>query len=533
MGLQVAALFRLIRAGFVLAREGVPRLLDNEMVPSPARSALHLARLFERRRTEAADDATLLSDALHRLGPSWIKLGQFLATRPDVVGAVIAQDLEALQDRLPPFAMADAEKRIANALGAPVADLFVDFDKPIAAASIAQVHKAAAEDEDPDDGAVERKTVAVKVLRPAIRERFAADLESFYLAARLVEKFHAPSRRLRPIAVVDTLAASVALEMDLRLEAAAITEIAENMDGDEGFRVPGVDWARTARDVLTIEWVDGIKLTDVEAIAEAGHDLKGLAATLVQSFLRHAVRDGFFHADMHPGNLFVDENGDIVAVDLGITGRLGPKERRYLAEILFGFIRRDYMRVAAVHFEAGYVPAYQDVAVFAQAIRAIGEPLQGRIAKDVSMARLLMQLFEVTELFDMRTQPQLLLLQKTMVVVEGVARTLDPEFNMWATAEPVVADWIGTHLGPGGRIADAAEGVTAVGRLVGEMPELLARAERLTHGFAEMAREGLRLDETTVRNIAREEARQGRSNRLAIWIGAVSLAVIAFTAVFG
>ena len=522
MSLSIAAFFRLLRAGLVLAREGVPRLIDSDMMPSPARGLLRVARILERRRaTGRPEAANPLAEALQRLGPSWIKLGQFLATRPDVVGMAIASDLEALQDRLPPFPTTQAMARIEAALGRPIDDAFATLDEPIAAASIAQVHRGVLPAEEGGG------PVAVKVLRPRIRERFAADLESFYLAARLIEKFHAPSRRLRPVAVVDTLARSVMFEMDLRLEAAALSEMAENIAEDEGFRVPEVDWERTARDVLTVAWVDGIKLSDVAAIAAAGHDLKRLAERLIQSFLRHAVRDGFFHADMHPGNLFVDAEGDIVAVDFGITGRLGPKERLYLAEILFGFIRRDYMRVAAVHFEAGYVPDHQDVAGFAQALRAIGEPLQGRTARDVSMARLLTQLFEVTELFDMETQPQLLLLQKTMVVVEGVARTLDPDLNMWQIAEPVIGEWIGARLGPGGRIADAAQGVTAVGRLIGEVPELIDRAERLTRGFAEMAREGLRLDEETVRNIAREEARQGRVSRVAVWIAALSLLMLA------
>ncbi|MEZ5839794.1 MAG: 2-polyprenylphenol 6-hydroxylase [Hyphomicrobiales bacterium] len=520
MGIPVSAFIRLIRAGYVLAREGVPRLVDEEMVPPSGRVLLRLARLLEKPRGEDSN-AARLSDALNRLGPSYIKLGQFLATRRDVVGEVVARDLETLQDRLPPFGMSEARTRVETALGGPVETLYSSFSEPLAAASIAQVHRASIATEDgPQD-------VAVKVLRPGVHHRFGRDLKSFYLAARLFERLSPASRRLRPVAVVDTLARSVNLEMDLRLEAAALSEMAENTANDPGFRVPGVVWERTARNVLTLEWIDGTKLTDIAAIAADGHDLVDLGRTLIQSFLRHAVRDGFFHADMHPGNLFLDRDGKIVAVDFGIMGRLGPKERRYLAEILYGFIKRDYFRVAAVHFEAGYVPDYQDVAVFAQAIRAIGEPLQGRTAKDVSMARLLTQLFEVTELFDMHTQPQLLLLQKTMVVVEGVARTLDPDLNMWTTAEPVVREWIEGHFGPGGRLQEAAEGVSAVGRLVTEVPDLIARAERLSSGFAEMAREGLRLDLETVRAIAREEARRGRGTRLAIWIGAISLAVIA------
>ena len=296
------------------------------------------------------------------------------------------------------------------------------------------------------------KQVAVKVLRPGIEQRFQKDLDSYVFAARMIERFHPPSRRLRPIAVVDTLAKSVAIEMDLRMEAAAISEIAENTKNDEGFRVPTVDWTRSARRVLTLEWIDGIPIADRDALAAAGHDVKALGAQLMQTFLRHAMRDGFFHADMHPGNLFIDEQGRIVAVDFGIMGRLGMKERRFLAEILYGFLNRNYTRVAEVHFEAGYVPRKHSVAQFAQALRAIGEPIMDRPASEISMAQLLGQLLQYTEVFDMQTRPELLLLQKTMVVVEGVGRSLDPELNMWVVSEPVVKEWMEQVLGPGAQI---------------------------------------------------------------------------------
>src|SRR6185295_13621968 len=270
--------------------------------------------------------------------------------------------------------------------------------------------------------------------------------------------------------------------------------MAELTAGDQGLRIPAVAWDETARDVLTLDWVDGIKLSDTEALRAAGHDLKAIARRLMQAFLRQALRDGFFHADMHQGNFFVDAGGDIVAIDFGIMGRLGKSERRFLAEILYGFIRRDYRRIAEVHFEAGYVPDRHTVEDFAQALRAIGEPIHGQKASDISMAKLLALLFEVTEIFDMQTRPELLLLQKTMVVVEGVARTLDPDFDMWAAAEPVVADWVERYLGPVGQIELAAEGVNAIGRLVSELPRLADRAERLSVEFDRMGEKGIRLD---------------------------------------
>ena len=298
------------------------------------------------------------------------------------------------------------------------------------------------------------RPVAVKVLRAGTERRFARDLADMFFAARLAESLTPEFRRLRLVQVVETLARSVRMEMDFRLEAAAASEFAENSSNDPEVRAPAIDWDRTTREVMTMEWIDGVPLADPQRLTDLGFDPPALARTLIQTFLRTALRDGFFHADMHQGNFFVDEEGRIVAVDFGIMGRLGRKERRFLAEILFGFIRRDYLRVAEVHFEAGYVPHTYRVEDFAQAIRAIGEPIHSRTADQISMAKLLTLLFEITALFDMPTRVELVMLQKTMVVVEGVARKLDPQLNMWSTAEPVVGAWIAENLGPLGRIDD-------------------------------------------------------------------------------
>ncbi|ODN71301.1 2-polyprenylphenol 6-hydroxylase [Methylobrevis pamukkalensis] len=515
---SVGDVLRLARAGYVLAREGVLTAIPfPEPMPVGLKAALYGARLIQRRSASGADGAARLTVALNRLGPSYVKLGQFLATRPDLVGASFARDLTALQDALPPFGEAVARTEIAAAYGRPVDAVFASFSPPLAAASIAQVHRAEVIDETG-----ERRPVAVKVLRPGVDVRFRADLSAFYRVARLMERVHAPSRRLRPVAIVDTLARSVLLEMDFRLEAAALSEMAENVAADEGFRVPAVDWRLTSRGVLVLEWIDGHKLSDLAGIAAAGHDGVALARNLLQSFLRHALRDGFFHADMHQGNLFVEADGTIVAVDFGIMGRLGPKERRFLAEILYGFIIRDYVRVAEVHFEAGYVPAHHDVASFAQALRAIGEPLQGHTAADISMSRLLNQLFEVTDLFDMATRPELIMLQKTMVVVEGVARTLDPGLDMWKTADPVVRTWIERNLGPRGMIEDAAGQLRALWRLTSKLPDLAERADRLARRFDDAGDEVVR-----VRPVF-----SGRAVA-ALWVGALSLAAIAAAIWFG
>jgi ubiquinone biosynthesis protein len=522
----IANMARLTKAGAVIAWSGARVMPDQANLPGPL--AL-FARVTAPLRKNGAGDGneTRLSEALTSLGPSYIKLGQFLATRDDIIGRELARDLSTLQDRLPPFSQGGARAAVEEALGAPIDQLYAEFGPPVAAASIAQVHKARVRE---PDGTL--KQVAVKVLRPGIEQRFQKDLDSYFFAARMIERFHAPSRRLRPIAVVDTLAKSVAIEMDLRMEAAAISEIAENTKSDEGFRVPTVDWTRSARRVLTLEWIDGIPISDRDKLAAAGHDVKALGARLMQAFLRHAMRDGFFHADMHPGNLFIDEQGRIVAVDFGIMGRLGMKERRFLAEILYGFLNRNYQRVAEVHFEAGYVPRKHSVPQFAQALRAIGEPIMDRPASEISMAQLLGQLFQYTEVFDMQTRPELLLLQKTMVVVEGVGRSLDPELNMWVVSEPVVKDWMEQTFGAGAQFDAAAEGAASVGRFMGDIPKLLGQAERTAEALSTMAEEGLRLDDHTVERLAEAQGRESRASRIGIWVGAIALAAIALALLF-
>ena len=507
--------FALLRAGRTLA--AYDALLTPEQVaqlPWAARVSLSIAK-FGTRKPEK-DGERAVAAALSSLGPSYIKLGQFLATRPDLVGPHRAFELKALQDRLPPFPTETAKDIVRDTLGAPVNVLFTEFGPPVAAASVAQVHKA----RSPDG-----HELAVKVLRPGVGKRFAADLGSFYFAAHLLERFSAEGPRLRPVAAVNMLEQSMKQELDLRMEAAALSEMAQNTKEDPGFRVPKVNWERTVRDVLTTEWIDGTPIADVEALRAQGFDLVKLGDNVIQSFLRHAIRDGFFHADMHQGNLFVDRAGNLVAVDFGIVGRLGPKESMFLAEILYGFITRNYLRVSEVHFEAGYVPRHHDPAVFAQAIRSIGEPIMDRPANQISMARLLTQLFEITAQFDMQTQPQLLLLQKTMVVVEGVARTLNPDLNMWVTAEPVVGGWIKRQLGPAGKM-EAAAG--SLGQILTGLPGMLEDAKRATTMLSDMAATGgLRLDRATTEQLALSQSRHGRWTRFWLALGAISLAVIA------
>ena len=458
-----------------------------------------------------------LAQALERLGPAYIKLGQMLATRPDIVGVEVANALEHLQDRLPPFPDDAARAVIAGAFGKPVESLFSSFGAPVAAASIAQVHRAVT-----SEGA----DAAVKVLRPGIEALFGRDLRALALFARIAESLSAEARRLRPIALVQTLAASVALELDLRMEAAAASELYERTRGDNEFRVPHVDWARTSARVLTSEWIDGVAIRDPQAVTQAGFDPKKIALTLVRSFLTQALRDGFFHADLHPGNLFVDSAGRLVAVDFGIMGRLDAPMRRFMAGTLAGFLARDYAKVAQLHYDVAFVPPQHPIETFAQALRAIGEPIFGKSARDMSIARLLGQLFETTRRFDMEAQPQLMLLQKTMVVVEGVARGLDPDFDIWEAARPVAERWVSDNLGPEARLRDAAEGFSALGKLAQDLPQLVRNAENLSQMVAEG---GVKLHPDTARAIAREQDKNNRPLRVAMLalLALIALALLA------
>ncbi len=502
-------ILRLTRAGFVLARAGVFSHIDLASLPISAHVPFALAKLIARRPRGPGVD--VLAEAIGGLGPSYVKLGQFLATRPDVVGPEVALRLERLQDRMAPFPRAMAVKTIETAFARRLDEIFVEFGEPVAAASIAQVHKARVRDRKGE------REVAVKVLRPGIERRFMRDLSDMYFAARIAELWFPDVKRLKPVEVVDTLARTVKIEMDFRLEAAAASEFGENTAGESDFRVPRVDWDRTEREVLTLEWIDGIALSDASALAAKGYDLPALGRTVIQSFLRHAMRDGFFHADMHQGNLFVDGEGRLTAVDFGIMGRLGRMERRFLAEVIFGFITRDYRRVAEVHFEAGYVPRQHAVEDFARALRAIGEPIHARPADQISMAKLLTLLFEVTALFDMKTRTELVLLQKTMVVVEGVARGLDPKLDMWSTAEPVVRAWIEENLGVRGRLEDARHVATSLAKFAGTLPATLLRAENITTRFEVIAEEGFELSETALHKIGDAHARALRLGHLALW----------------
>jgi len=496
-------IWRLIRTGATLERTGAMRIILDAMdAPKPLRLvARGMAWPFQWLGLKGDPSMPPATRALTALGPAYIKFGQVLSTRPDVVGDDLAQQLTVLQDKLPPFPLSVAKQFVEDELGAPVDSLFSEFSEPVAAASIAQVHKARVAETNDE--------VAVKVLRPNVERAFQKDIDAFYFAASVVEFFSPASRRLHPNEVIAHFEGVVLGELDLRLESASASEFSANTSGDAGIQVPQVRWHLSGRRVMTLDWAEGVALGDNAALDLAGHDRVALGDRVLQLFLSHALRDGFFHADMHQGNLKVAQNGDLIAYDFGIMGHIDEYTRRVYAEILFGFIRRDYKRVAEVHFEAGYVPADRDVDEFARALRAVGEPIFGRDASGISMGSLLSYLFEVTERFGMETRTELILLQRTMVVVEGVARSLNPHINIWQIAHPVVEDYIKQSIGPRALLRDIVRTAQVFARFGPRLPEM-----------AEAALMKTKQDQHPPENSTRPRV-------IAFTLGAVSVAVLA------
>ncbi len=433
---------------------------------------LSFSFLSKKKENYNKDDGKRLSESLESMGTTFIKLGQFLATRPDIIGEELSRELENLQDKLPPFSQIEAKEIMKKDLGEDCYNSIIDLSEPVAAASIAQVHKAKIN----DNGVI--KDVAIKILRPNIKKIFNDEIEAMMLLAFLIESFVKKTKRLKLIEVVFLLKEITNLEMDLRFEAAAANEYAENTKNDIGFRVPQIYWNFTSENVMTLDWIDGISIRETEELKKRNLDTEKIADDIIQNFLRHAVRDGFFHADMHQGNVFIDNNGHIVPIDFGIMGRLDKMSKRFLAEILFGFIQRDYRKVAEVHLIAGLVPKEVPIDDLAQALRSIGEPIFGQSVKDISGGKLLKQLFDVTEKFNMQTQPQLLMLQKTMVVVEGVARKLNPNTNIWITSKPVLESWLRETKDPIKTINQTIQSTSEVIKRLPQFPEIMDKANQ-------------------------------------------------------
>jgi ubiquinone biosynthesis protein len=458
----ITHLWRFLKWGRTLARHGALLGIERDVnTPTGFRRVARLARLGS-----FPPNPPAYAKAFEQIGPAAVKLGQTLATRPDLVGVDAAQNLMRLQDSLPALPFAKIKTAIEAGLGKPIEAMFASVDpEPVGAASIAQVHKAVT---------TEGKTVAIKVLRPGIEVKFGSDIETYEWIAAHVAARGGELARLRPREVIATFNQWTLRELDLRREAASASELAEAMIGEDKYVVPAIDWSRTSRRVMTLDWVEGIKLTDRDGLIAAGHDPSELAKTLVRAFLRQAIAEGFFHADLHQGNLFVTPDGKIAAIDFGIMGRVNRQARLWLAEILHGLITGNYRRVAEIHFDAQYVPAHHNIDEFTTALRSVGEPIRGVAVKDISIGGMLDGLFAITREFDMPTQPHLLLLQKTMVMVEGVASSLDPEINMWEISGPFVSEWLRDELGPEGVIASQIQRGM---KLLRELPDLLARFE--------------------------------------------------------
>lgn len=463
-------LWRLVRTGATFERTGaMAQALEALQAPPRLRLAARvLGWPFAWLGLKGDPSLPPVVRAMTALGPAYIKFGQTLATRPDIVGPAMADELRYLQDRLPPFPMTEARAVVAAELGAPVEALFSEFSDPVAAASIAQVHRARLADTG--------QQVAVKVLRPGVERAFRRDIDAFHFAARMIELMLPGTRRLRPTDVIDHFEKTTLAELDLRIETAAAAEFAANTESDARFRVPAPLWNLSGRRVMVLDWAEGVPLGDNAALDALGIDRAELGERVLTLFLNHALRDGYFHGDMHQGNLKVAPDGTLIALDFGIMGAIDDYTRRVYAEILHGFIRKDYRRVAEVHFEAGYVPADRDIDEFARALRSVGEPIFGMDATRISMARLLGHLFEVTERFGMQTRTELILLQRTMVVVEGVARSLNPQINIWRVAQPVVAAYIQRHVGPAAVVRDLGRAAVVLSRFGPHLPGMLQAA---------------------------------------------------------
>lgn len=511
-------MMRLIRAAYVMSRHDalIPREYADGL-PLPVRILGTLSRLGARTKDNDRElrPGERLANAFEGLGPFYVKTGQFMATRPDIIGFDMARDLGRLQDRMPPFSQQEAIAEIERTFNRPASQMFPELSPPIAAASIAQAHMATL-----DDG----RRVAVKILRPGIERHAQRDFRAFSRAATFAEAVVPSVRRMEPKKFIATLREAAELEFDLRLEAGAASEMADNLAHDDTIRIPTVIWPHSSKRILTLEWIDGTPLGDLEAIDKLGIDRKALATQILQSFLTQALKIGFFHADMHQGNMIIDQNGRLALIDFGIMGRLDDVARNTFAQILFGFINRDYHHTAKMHFDAGYVPTHHSVEAFAQALRSVGEPLYGQDAAATDMSRVLQQLFDVTELFDMHLRPELIMLQRTMVTVEGVARMLYPNINMWESAEPVVRDYITDRVGP----KYHAERLRAALLKTAEIAPLLpAYVEDIARAAQHIADDKITLSEQSTAELAAALNRDKRQTRLALVFVGMSALILA------
>jgi len=466
--------------------------------------------LFFWRGTPDFSKGKNLANALEALGPSFIKLGQILSTRSDIVGEEMALALAGLQDKVPPFSSDTVHQLIEMQLGKKTADVFASFDDvPKAAASIAQVHFAVLQD---------GKKVAVKVLRPNIEQAFARDIRLLYWLADIISYWMPSLQRFKLAEVTAEFEDMIKFELDLRFEAASAVQMKQNLLHDEGFYIPEIYWNYSSQCVLTLERIEGIPISDVETIIKAGHDPKRIVDEAAIGFFKQVFRDGFFHADMHPGNMFILPNGKIALVDFGIMGILDMKSRLYLAQILNYALKEDYYNLSRIHFDAGFVPPTKSVEKFALAMIAIMKPIMGRNLGDISVGGLLGQLFSTAKTFEMETQPHLLLLQKNMMLTEGIGRMLNPNVNMWQVAEPLIEAWAKKHLGVRAKLHEKAQETMS---LLASLPLLVQRAE---DALARVNNGGFKLHSDTVTSMRKERRSIYKS-----WLFFLWTALIVFT----
>lgn len=467
---RVLVLVRLPGIAFALGRAGV--LGHIARLPHLPGWLAGLCRFIDRLMAGRRDDrqaGEALCAALQSLGPAFIKFGQALSTRADLLGPDVAGGLTRLQDRLPAFDGAAARALIEAETGAGLDEFFAEFDPvPVAAASVAQVHKARLAD---------GRAVAVKLLRPGIRQRMARDIRLFHMLAGLVEWAAPGLRRLRLREAVRQFELISDIELDLRMEAAAGGKLADNLAADDGVRVPWIDVQNSTADMLISEWIDGRRIDDIQGLLAAGHDISALTERAADSFFKQIFRDGYFHADMHPGNIFVSDDGMLVPIDFGIMGHLELEDRLFLAELLLAMLERDYDRLASLHAEAGMLNAEVELALFAQSLRAVVEPVLGKNLGEIELGRALGQILQISARFDIAIQPQFNLLQKTLGMAEGVARQLSPGSNIWALAGPLAADWKSSQTGLTLKLARTGRDLA---RLVRLLPIVLEQWEKQT-----------------------------------------------------
>ena len=489
---QIRTFFRMLRTGWVLARHDalVPKEYADS-VPLPVRMVGGLSRIFAI-QNRADNPGERFAAALEKLGPAYIKFGQILSTRADMLDPVFVKGLARLKDKVPAFPMAKAEEMLEAEWGGPWQEMLISLSEPIAAASVAQVHKGVIKITDAETGEISAgETVAVKILRPNIAARMKDDMDVLAMVAGFAETFVPDTRRLGPVEFIKTAGRALALELDLRLEAAACSELSEPASETGFYRVPDISWELGGKTVMVTEWIDGMALSDDAVLSHPDYDPKDIARKVMQTFLACSFDYGVFHADMHEGNMIVKpcaadgKPGELILIDFGILGRLEPREQRFHAEILYGFLMRDYRRIAEVHFEAGYVPKNHSVDDFASALRAVGEPIFGKRAQEVPMSKVLLQLFEITDIFDMKMQPQLIMLQKTMMQAEGVCRRLDPEFDMWETARPIVEASMRRELGLEGRLGDFLDNMDRARRTLETLPDATENIAKLAKAWAD------------------------------------------------